>query len=118
MQFMNSIAGLTSQQLHRAADILERVESLQGQLEQLLGAPAQATVAEPTGRRTRKFSAQALANIRAGARRRWAREQGAEKATEPAQKRKRKISAAHRAALSAAAKRRWVKAKQAGKTTL
>jgi hypothetical protein len=114
---MNPPTALTSQQLRAAASLKERIEALERELGQILGQDAGGTV--PAPRKRRKLSARGIANIRAGARRRWAaaaksaNSQDNGKAT-----RKRKMSAAAKAALSAAAKARWAKAKAAGKTKL
>jgi hypothetical protein len=70
------------------------------------------TPVEPAKKAKRKFSAQALANIRAGVAKRWAAK-GKALAAKPAAKSKRPFSAAHRAALAAAQKARWAKAKKA-----
>jgi len=105
----------TPQQLRKAADLQEKILSLQEQLGQLLGAPAQpAAPALPPTRAPgkRKLSAQGLANIRAGVRKRMAAK--AQTARQP----RRKFSAAGRARLAALAKARWAKAKKAGKTRL
>jgi hypothetical protein len=130
----------TPTQLRKAANIQEKIQSLQKELGQLLGGSgtAETTAAEaPKKRRMsaagrariataararwakirgtapkRKMSAHGLANIRAGVAKRMAAQGKA------VQKPKRKFSAAGRAALSAAAKARWAKAKKAGKSTL
>ena len=139
----------TPTQLRKAADIQEKIQSLQKELGQLLGSPAEtaaievlkkrkvsaaakakmrkaqkarwakikgtapATSAKP-GKKAKKrtFSAQAIANIRAGVAKRMAAKGKA------VQKPKRKLTAAGRAALSAAAKARWAKVKKAGKSRL
>ncbi len=97
----------TAQQLRKAANIQEKIQALQKEIVQLLGAPAQPETA-PRGRR--KLSAQGLANIRAGVRKRMA--------AKAAPQRKRKFSAAGRARLAALAKARWAAAKKAGKSRL
>jgi hypothetical protein len=130
----------TPQQLRKAADIQEKIQSLQEELGQLLGGetstPAQTSEAPRKYKFSaytrakmrkaqqarwakikgtapkRKLSTQGLANIRAGVAKRMAA-QG-----KVVQKPKRKFSAAGRAALSAAAKARWAKAKRAGKSRL
>ena len=138
----------TPTQLRRAADIQEKIQSLQEELGQLLGGevsiPAQTTEAP----RKYKFSTAARAKMRAAQKARWAKIKGTAPAAKPAKKAKRKMSAkglaniragvakriaaqgkairkpkgkfsaAGRAALSAAAKARWAKAKKAGKSTL
>jgi hypothetical protein len=128
----------TPTQLRKAADIQEKIQSLQEEPGELLGGPDETAAAEaPKKRRMsaagrariaaaararwakikgtapkRKMSAQGLANIRAGVAKRMAAQGKA------IQKPKRKMSAAGRAALSAAAKARWAKAKRAGKSRL
>src|SRR6516165_2142972 len=114
---MNSLTDLTPQQLRRAADLKERIDSLQTQLNELLDAPA--TAAPSTLPRRRRMSAAARARIAAAARARWARIKGA--AGTPAKPKRhfrRKLSAAGRAALSLAAKARWRVARARGRTTL
>ena len=143
-----NITTLSPTQLRKAADIQEKIQSLQEELGQLLGGetstPAQ-TTEEP---KKRKFSAYTRAKMRRAQEARWARIKGTAPSVKPVkkarrkvsaqglaniragvakrmaaqgkavQKPKRKFSAAGRAALSAAAKARWAKAKRAGKTTL
>ena len=143
-----NITTLSPTQLRKAADIQERIQSLQEELGQLLGGdvstPAQTTEV-PT---TRKFSAYTRAKMRKAQQARWAKIKGTAPSGKPVkkakskmsaqglaniragvakrmaaqgkavQKPKRKFSAAGRAALSAAAKARWAKAKRAGKTAL
>ena len=137
---MNPIT-ITAQQLRQAADIQEKIQSLQKELNQILGATVESAPSESpkkrkmsaAGRRAiaaaakarwakikgtapkRKLSAQGIANIRAGVARRMAA-RGKASAAKPV--RKRNLTAAGRAALSAAAKARWANAKRAGKTKL
>lgn len=105
---------LTPSQLRKAADLKERIEGLQEQLNELLGTAVEVVATEApeapkTGRRKRrKLSPQAIANIRAGAAKRMGRTVATVTA-EPARKGKRQMSAAGRAAISAAAKARWAK---------
>jgi hypothetical protein len=108
---MNSIKDLTPRQLRHAADIQERILGLQQELEQLLQLGAQTIVGRPAGKR--RLSAQGLANIRAGARKRWANER-----SENGHVRRRKMSAAGRARISAMLKQRWAAAKKAGRKAL
>jgi hypothetical protein len=116
---MNSITQLSPTVLRQAADLQERIESLQEELGQLLSgevsAPAQPAEA-PLERR--KFSAAAKARMRAAQRARWAKIKGTTASATPEQKPKRKMSAAGRAAISAAAKARWAKARKGGKSRL
>jgi hypothetical protein len=96
----------TPAQFRKAADIQERIQSLQEELGQILvgnvSTPAQATEA-PT--KKWKFSAVSRAKMRAAQKSRWAKIKGTMAATsaKPAEKAKRKMSAAGRAAISAAA---------------
>src|SRR5271166_6597091 len=103
---MNALTSITPQQLRHAADLQEKILSLQRELNSLLNgsasrpaatAPAAKSAAGP-GRK--KLSARGLANIRAGAKRRWAKFRA--KAGAPAAKKhKRRMSPAARARLSA-----------------
>ena len=136
-----NISSLSPHQLRKAADIQEKIQSLQEELGQLLGgdisAPGQ-TIEEPKKYKfsaytrakmraaqqarwakvkgtapKRKMSAQGLANIRAGVAKRLAAK-GKALAAKPVKKARRKISAAGLANIRAAQKARWAKAKQAG----
>ncbi|HUB87313.1 MAG TPA: hypothetical protein VMB22_05435 [Verrucomicrobiae bacterium] len=107
------ITNLSATQLRRAADIKDKIESLQGELGQLLDSRAQAGSAP---RRQYKMSAAGRARIAAAARARWAKVKG-KKSASPT-KSKRKMSAAARAKIAAAAKARWAKAKAQGKKSL
>lgn len=117
---MNSITSITPQQLRRAADIQERIQSLQDELTSLLGGgAAPAAAGAPAGRKPRRrLSAAGLANIRAGARRRWAALRAQSGASAPQPHRKRHMSAAGRARLAAIAKARWARIKAQGKSRL
>jgi hypothetical protein len=134
---MNPITSLSPAQLRQAADIQERILSLQRELSELLGGEAEslpgkrrlsaegrAAIAagararwariKGTGRK-RKMSAEGRADIQAGVRKRMAsRAEG--RGAEPA--RKRKFSSESRARLSALTRARWARARKAGKTTL
>jgi hypothetical protein len=111
---MNSIANLTPQHLRNAAELQEQILALQSELADLLRFGSTELVATPKLRR-RRMSAQGLANIRAGARKRWAWLKG-RKITSA--KRKGKMSAASRARIAAALRARWKAAKMAGKNAL
>jgi hypothetical protein len=106
---MNALRNATIDQLKRAVEIREKIDTLHGELAQILGREIPAPVVK-NGRR--KMSASARAKIAAAQRARWAKVKGT------AVKPKRKMSAAGRAAISAAAKARWKKAKAAGKRRL
>src|SRR5216684_4062925 len=98
----SSLADLTPKQLRQAADLKERIDSLQHDLSQILGLVAQPNHA-PTAQPKRRMSAAARARIAAGARARWAKIKGTASAA-PATQPKRKMSAAARARLAAIAR--------------
>ncbi len=73
-----SIASLSAQQLRRAADIKEKIQSLEKELEQILGSSIKpTTTAAPMKRR--KMSAAGRARISAAAKARWAKVKAAQK---------------------------------------
>jgi hypothetical protein len=113
---MNLITSLSPAQLRKAADIQERIQSLQSDLTRLLGATAPATT--PKARKKHRMSAAGRARIAAAARARWAKIKGTRAGAKSASKRKRKMSAAGRARLSALARARWQKVKASGKKRL
>lgn len=109
---MNNINNLTVQQLRQAADLKEKIASLEKQLGQLLGGTTNtAEVAAPK----RKMSASAIAKIRAAQKKRWAKIKGNTAAAKPAKKRGGKMSAAAKAAVSARMKAYWAARKAAKK---
>jgi len=92
-----SMTHLTAQQLHRAAEIREKIENLEKDFVALLAVTGDAPVTvRRRGRPAKSVVAPAT----------------------PTSKPKRKVSKAGRARLSAAAKKRWAKVKAAGKTRL
>jgi hypothetical protein len=131
---------ITPTQLRKAADIQEKIQSLQKELGQLLGATAESTTTEAPRRRKfsasararmkaaqkarwakiktartpkkRKLSAQAIANIRAGVAKRMAAK------GKPVKKARRGMSPAAKAKMAALMKARWAKVKKAGKSKL
>lgn len=105
---MNS--DVSAEQLRRAASIKDEIESLQTELDRLLGSSGPTT---RTGKRG--MSAAGRARIAAAQKARWAKQKGTAK---PASKGKRKMSAAGKAKIAAAARERWRKAKAAGRNTL
>ncbi len=117
---MDSLLNLSPQQLRQAADLQERIESLQQELAQLLGTPTEAGKAQVStvAPGKRYISPAGRARIAAAARARWAKLRGEKAPAATAQKPKRKMSAAAKAKLAALAKARWKKAKAAGKLTL
>ena len=107
---MSTINNLTVQQLRKAADLKERIDSLETQLSQLLGGAVAAAAPK------RKMSASAKAKIGAAQRKRWAKVKGKSGAEKPAkQKRAGKMSAAGKAAVSARMKAYWAARKAAKK---
>jgi hypothetical protein len=84
----------TPAQLREAADIQEQIESLQGELGQLLGGEV-TTPAEPTEapKKKWKMSAAGRRAIAAAAKARWAKIKGTAPSAKPAKKAKRKLSA-------------------------
>ena len=110
-----NITTLSPQQLRKADDIQENIQSLQEELGQLLGGetttPAQTTEAP----KKRKFSAYTRAKMRAAQQARWAKIKGTAPSAQPAQKpkRKRKMTAAWRRALERAWAAKRAKAKAA-----
>jgi glycerol kinase len=111
---MNNLLSLTSKQLHRAADLKEKIEALNKELASILGAPASVSVKTP---KKRGMSAAGRAAVAAAQKARWAKIKGAKPAKKAPAKR-RTMSAAAKAKISAAAKARWAKARAAGKKSL
>jgi hypothetical protein len=114
---METITNLTPQQLRRAADVKEKIDALQKELGQLLGAQAPAVVAQAAPKR-KQISAAGIARIRAAQKARWAAIKRTKAPAKAAPKRTRKISAAGRVRLAALARARWAKVKAAGKRSL
>jgi hypothetical protein len=116
---MNSFIGLSPKALRKAADLQEKIQSLQGELGQLLGGGV-STSAQPTEAPKKKWKVGAAgrARMRAAQIARWAKIKGTTSSAKTAQKLKRKMSTAGRAAISAAAKARWAKARKTGKSSL
>jgi hypothetical protein len=113
---MNALTNLSPAQLRRAADLQERIQGLQSELNAILDITVESAPAEAP--RKRRMSAAGRRAIAAAAKARWTKYNAA-KGTAPAKPgRKRKMSAAGRAAIAAAAKARWARAKAQGKTTL
>jgi hypothetical protein len=114
-----SLINLTPAQLRHAANLKEKIESLQHELSHLHGAPTvAASTAAPAKRARRKISAAGIARIRAAQKARWARVKGtAAPAAKPGKRGRRKMSAAARAKIAAAARARWARfrAAKAGK---
>jgi hypothetical protein len=64
---------ISASELRRAADIQDRIESLRGELDNLLGGNVQTSGSQTSKRKRRKMSAAARARIAAAARARWAK---------------------------------------------
>lgn len=125
-----SLINLTAAQLRQAADIKERIASLNNELAALLGGsatPAPAKPAKPVVANKRGMSAAAKAKIAAAQKLRWAKVHAAKakpapvaklaakavvKAVKPAKK-KGKISPEGMANIIAATKARWAKIRAA-----
>jgi hypothetical protein len=110
----SSFSSLSARDLRRAADIKEKIDSLQSELAEILGSDSVLSDRQPT--RRRKMSAASRAKIAAGARARWAKVAGVGGSSTKTTRLKR--SSAVRARLAAIARERWRKAKAAGKTAL
>jgi hypothetical protein len=116
---MSSITSLSVQQLRKAAALKEKIQSLEKELNQLLGSPVASVASPATKKKKFKMSAAAKAKISAAAKLRWAKvraaKSGAKPAAKPAAKKsKGKMSAAAKAKLSAKLKAIWA-ARKAGK---
>jgi hypothetical protein len=83
----------TPKQLRKAADLLEKIQSLQEELNAILGGEVHTPAQSTETPRKYKFSAAARAKMRAAQKARWAKIRGAAPAATPAQKPKRKMSA-------------------------
>jgi len=112
---MNSATNLTPQQLRMAADIQERILDLQNELSQLLG---DTSYSPPQAGGKRRLSAQGLANIRAGARKRWAKTRLQNGGSAPRSRTRRTMPPAARLAIAARMRARWAAAKRAGRNAL
>src|ERR1035438_8594962 len=97
---METFSSLTPRLLRRAADVKERIDALQKELAQLLGASAPAPAAAAAPKR-KKISAAGIARIRAAQRARWAAIKKSNAPAKPTLKRKRKLSAAGPARVAA-----------------
>jgi len=73
-----SIASLSAKQLRRAADIKDKIQSLEKELEQILGLSIE-PAAPAAPKKRRKMSAAGRARISAAAKARWAKVKSAKK---------------------------------------
>jgi hypothetical protein len=108
---MTPLQNLTVEQLRKLISIKEQIETLEGEIESIMGGGS-AVPQERRGRKKMSFAERA----RLGAAARWAKVRAASE--EAAPKKRRKVSAAARARMAAAAKARWAKAKAKGKNRL
>ena len=112
----------TLDQLKRGLQIAEQIAALEAEMSAIFKGGDVSAPAKPAATRggKRRLSAQALANIRAAQKKRWARFKSgktgakAPAASKPAAKKKGGLTAAGRRKLALAMKRRWAAAK-AGK---
>ena len=111
-----NITSLTAQQLRKAADLIEKIGSLEAQLAQFLGGSSASSKAAP--RKKSKMSAAGRARIIAAQKARWAKVKAGQKGAKPAKTKKRKMSAAARSKIAAVARARWAKVKASGKSKL
>lgn len=122
---------ITSEQLRRAAAIKEQIETLEEQLQNILGGgdfagsgiKALVPASAPSATGKRRVSAASKAKMAAAQRARWAKIRGESSNGEPTppgpfRKKKRQMSPEGRERIAAAARARWRKAKAAGKNTL
>ena len=117
------ITNLSAQQLRQAADLKEKIDGLQTELNAILGGevptPAAPETAQVPKNGRRKVSAKSRARMAAAQKARWAAKRGESRsktarATVSQEKPKRYISPALRKARSEAMKARWAKARRAG----
>ena len=109
---MNSIATLTPAQLRQAADIQERIQSLQVELNAILGGgetPTPVATEAPEQPKKKGMSAAGRAAVSAATKARWARIRAEKGGAEVAPKPKRKMSAKGLANIRAGVAKRWAK---------
>src|ERR1017187_810681 len=114
-----NITTLSPKQLRKAADIQEKIQSLQNELGQILGAEVSSPVEATEARKKRKkVSAAGRARMKAAQIARWAKIKENAPSAKPAQKpkKKRKMSAAWRKALERAWAARRAKSMAAAKS--
>jgi conjugal transfer/entry exclusion protein len=113
---MSNSHNVSLEQLKRAVAIREQIDSLQTQLDQILGEGE--PIAEPSASgKKRTMSPSARRKIAAAQRLRWAKLKGSTD-TKPAKRGRRKMSAAVKAKIAAAARARWAKVHASGKNRL
>jgi hypothetical protein len=107
---------VSTAQLQQALVIREKIESLESELNSILGGGEVSS-----GKRgPKKMSASARRKIAAAQTARWAKVHKAQgtNGAEPVKGKRKKMSPAARAKIAAVAKARWAKAKAAGKSSL
>ena len=109
---MNSITGLSPHQLRQAADIKEKIEALQDQLNDLLGLQVSNPLWVTTAPKRLKMSAAGRAAIAAAARARWVQYNAAK--GKPVRKARRKMSAQGLANIRAGVAKRMAARAKAG----
>ena len=109
------ITNLTPSQLRRAAELKEKIDSLEQELASLIGSSAAGNGSTVTKGKKSKFGPEAIARIRAGQKARWAKFNAAKGGATPAKpaKKARKMSPEGLARIRAAQKARWAKVKSA-----
>jgi hypothetical protein len=88
-----TMLNITPTQLRKAADIQERIQSLQSELNEILGVEVPTPGKAEAPKKKWKFSAAARAKMRRAQKARWAKIKGTAPETEPTKKGKRKMSA-------------------------
>jgi hypothetical protein len=110
----NIFSNVTVQQLKRAIKLKTKLETLQGELDGILGALGSAPSASTT---KRGMSAAGRKRIALGQKKRWAKLK-AKGVASSGKRQRRKMSPAARARIAASARARWAKVKAAGKNRL
>ncbi|HEV2693369.1 MAG TPA: hypothetical protein VG347_10785 [Verrucomicrobiae bacterium] len=103
-----SLSSLTTAQLRHAADLKDKIETLNHELALILGGSVSASAKAP--KKKGGMSAAGRAAVAAAQKARWAKVKAA-KPTAKAPAKKSKMSAAARAKIGAAQKTRWAKVK-------
>ena len=83
---MSSITSLSVQQLRKAAKLKETIQSLEKELNQLLGSTVTSVARGPAPKKKFTMSAAAKARISAAAKARWAKVRAAKSSAKPAAK--------------------------------
>ena len=70
---MTNLSSLTAAQLNRAADLKEKIETLNIELAAILGEAAPASKSKPGRKARKKISTAGIARMKAAAKARWAK---------------------------------------------